>query len=46
MIFNRVGLLDAVGDVVLAEDAGDCLLASVCFNDSFESAVKLYKDSS
>jgi len=46
MICNRVELLDAVGDVVLAEDARDCLVASVCFDDSFESAVKLCEDRS
>jgi len=46
MIFNRVELLDAIGDVVLSEDTGDCLVASIFFNDSFESAVKLCEDRS
>jgi len=46
MIRNRVELPDTVGDVVLTEDAGDCLVASVCFNDSFKSTVKLYEDRS
>ena len=46
MIFNRVELLDTIRDMVLTEDAGDCLVASVCFNDSFESAVKLCEDRS
>ena len=41
MILNRIELLDTIGDIVLAEDTGDCLVASICFNDSFESAVEL-----